>query len=87
MWYEGNLTWLFIQIVLPALIATALPGEDLSQRDPRSHVEGGAECLDQSDLCLGCRVEAKAKPEQCRAGTAMQVYQDYCYLIKLYSHC
>lgn len=45
MWYEGNLTWLFIQIVLPALIATALPRGDLSQRDPRSHVEGGQNAL------------------------------------------
>lgn len=64
IWYEENLIWLFIQIILPALIATALPRGNLGQRNSGSHAHkalswsrggrdgGGAERLHQSDLCL-----------------------------------
>lgn len=78
IWYEENLIWLFIQIILPALIATLLPRGNRGQRDPGSHalkaldwdeVGGtvGAEHPDQSDLSLTQAKNRAAKNRDNRA--------------------
>lgn len=89
IWHEENLIWLFIQIILPALIATLLPRGNHGQRETqgamllRPWIEAGSEYSgsrtpDWSDLSL-----MQAKNRECRTEAAVQVYQDYCLFNKV----
>lgn len=92
IWYEENLIWLFIQIILPALIATLLPRGNRGQRDPGSQA---LKALDwgrvgvqwEQNTLMGqtyfwCRKEQSSveKRQSCKCTRTIA------YLTKFYSH-
>lgn len=91
IWHEENLIWLFIQIILPALIATLLPRGNHGQRETqgamllRPWIEAGSEYSgsrtpDWSDLSLMQRIESVEQRQPCKCTRIIA------YLTKFYSH-
>lgn len=83
----------FIQIILPALIATLLPRGNLGQTDrgamlTKPWIEAGvgvavgAECPDRSDLSLRQESKCRQRARLCRTEAVTQVCQDYCLFNK-----
>lgn len=87
IWHEENLIWLFIQIILPALIATLLPRGNHGQRDPGSHalkaLDWGRVGVQWEQNPWLVRPVSDAKNRECRTEAAVQVYQDYCLFNKV----
>lgn len=76
----------FIQIILPALIATLLPRGNLGQTDrgamlTKPWIE--AERPDPSDLSLRQESKCRQRARLCRTEAVTQVCQDYCLFNKV----